>query len=145
MGNCDPGADLAVKVLSLSHVHLRIMELHVSSCIPEEGCGLLAGVENQVQLAIPITNQEHSTVRYNMEPGELIRAFYDIEARNLEMLASFHSHPNGPDAPSVTDIAEFYYPGTFTLIWSRINQNWIVNGFEILADSFVPIELQITK
>ena len=61
--------------------------------IPEEGCGLLAGVENQVQLTIPITNQDHSTVRYNMEPGELIRAFYDIEARGLEMLASFHSHP----------------------------------------------------
>lgn len=121
------------------------MELHVASCIPEEGCGLVAGVENQVQLAIPITNQDHSTVRYNMEPGELIRAFYDIEARGLEMLASFHSHPNGPDVPSITDIAEFFYPGTFMLIWSRINQNWIVNGFEILADSFVPIELQITK
>jgi len=134
-----------VKLLTLSHEHLRTMQSHVASCIPEEGCGLLAGVENQVQLAIPITNQDHSTVRYNMEPGELIRAFYDIEARGMELLASFHSHPNGPSVPSLTDIAEFFYPGTFMLIWSKNDQTWIVNGFEILADSFVPIELQITK
>ncbi|HWR65503.1 MAG TPA: M67 family metallopeptidase [Bellilinea sp.] len=143
MGNCGPDAGLAVNVLTLSQEHISIMQRHVASCIPEEGCGLLAGVENQVQLAIPVTNQDHSTVRYNMEPGELLRAFYDIDARGLEMLASFHSHPNGPDVPSITDIAEFYYPGTVMLIWSRTNQNWIVKGFEILADSFVPIELQI--
>lgn len=121
------------------------MQHHVASCVPEEGCGLLAGLESQVQLAIPITNQDHSSVRYNMEPGELVRAFYEFEARGLEMLASFHSHPNGPDIPSVTDISEFLYPGTYTLIWSRIDQNWIVKGFEILEDSFVPIELQISK
>lgn len=119
------------------------MQLHVAHCLPEEGCGLLAGIENQVKFAIPITNQDHSSVRYNMEPGELIRAFYDIDAHGLEMLAIFHSHPNGPDVPSITDIAEFSYPGTMMLIWSRINQIWNVKGFEILADSFIPIELQI--
>lgn len=134
-----------MKVLTLSQEHLGIMQSQVDRCIPEEGCGLLAGLENQVQLAIPITNQVHSTVRYNMEPGELIRAFYDIEARGMEMLASFHSHPNGPDVPSVTDIAEFFYPGTLMLIWSRTNKNWVVNGYEILADSFVSIELQIIE
>jgi len=134
-----------VKVLILPREHLQVMEAHVGNCAPEEGCGLLAGTGNQVELTIPITNQEHSPVRYNMEPNELVRAFYDIEARKLEMLASFHSHPNGPAVPSKTDVAEFFYPGTFMLIWSRIEQRWTVKAFEILADNFIEIGLQITE
>ncbi|MHB8857236.1 MAG: M67 family metallopeptidase [Bellilinea sp.] len=121
------------------------MEAHVNSCSPEEGCGLLAGVGQQVELTIPITNQLHSPVRYNMEPEELVRAFYDLEARGLEMLASFHSHPSGPDTPSETDIHEFAYPGTFMLIWSGATLGWRVKGFEVYPNFYHEIELRITN
>jgi len=31
------------------------------------------------------------------------------------------------------------------LIWSRIEQRWTVKAFEILADNFIEIGLQITE
>lgn len=80
-----------------------------------------------------------------MEPEELVHAFYDLEARGLEMLASFHSHPNGPEAPSEIDIREFAYPGTFMLIWSRATSGWKVKGFEVFANTYHEIELRITN
>jgi proteasome lid subunit RPN8/RPN11 len=134
-----------VKELILSHRHIQEMEDHVAACYPEEGCGLLAGKVNQVELTIPITNHLHSGVRYNMEPNELVRAFYDLESRGLELVASFHSHPGGPDGPSETDISEFGYPGTFMLIWSQVDQQWKVKGFEITTESTIEIALQIPK
>ncbi|MHB0989040.1 MAG: M67 family metallopeptidase [Bellilinea sp.] len=130
--------------LVLSSRHISQMEAHVNSCLPEEGCGLLAGVGQRVELTIPITNQLHSPVRYNMEPEELVRAFYDLEARGLEMLASFHAHPSGPDTPSETDIREFAYPGTFMLIWSGAALGWQVKGFDVFQDAYREIELRIT-
>jgi proteasome lid subunit RPN8/RPN11 len=129
--------------LLLSPWHIGQMEDHVSECMPEEGCGLLAGVGQRVELTIPITNQLHSPVRYNMEPEELVRAFYDLEARGLEMLASFHSHPNGPDFPSESDIREFAYPGTFMLIWARPASIWQVKGYVVLLNAYYEIELRI--
>ena len=130
-------------VLILSRQHMQKMEDHVKACNPEEGCGLLAGTGNRVELTIPITNQLHSAVRYNMEPNELVRAFYDLESRGLELQASFHSHPVGPDVPSETDISEFGYPGTFMLIWSQADRRWTVQGFEITAGGIIEIGLQI--
>lgn len=130
--------------LVLSSAHISQMEAHVNRCSPEEGCGLLAGIRQRVELTIPITNQLHSPVRYNMEPEELVRAFYDLEARGFEMLASFHSHPNGPVTPSETDIREFAYPGTYMLIWSRTTSGWKVKGFEVFTNAYREIELRIT-
>ena len=79
-----------------------------------------------------------------MEPEELVRAFYDLEARGLEMLANFHSHPSGPDTPSETDIREFAYPGTFMLIWFGATSGWQVKGFDVFQDAYREIELRIT-
>ena len=129
--------------LFLSPWHIAQMETHVRACLPEEGCGLLAGVGQRVELTIPITNQLHSPLRYNMDPEELVRAFYDLEARGLEMLASFHSHPNGPDIPSETDIREFAYPGTSMLIWDRATSGWQVKGYVVLPNAYYEIELRI--
>lgn len=116
---------------------------HVRACAPEEGCGLLAGIGRVVKLTIPITNQLHSAVRYNMSPNELIHAFYDLEAHGFELLASFHSHPNGPETPSETDIQEFAYPGTLMVILSGTNGDWQVKSFEIASQLFIEIPLQI--
>src|SRR5512146_1553484 len=94
---------------------------HVLSCLPEEACGLLGGRREDPQgtpdspftaaAVLPIENELHSLVRFRMAPAEQLKAFYWLEEHGLELAAIFHSHPQGPDHPSATDLAEFAYPG----------------------------------
>ncbi len=104
---------------------------HLVAHLPEEACGLIGGTGNDSKIIYPITNQSHSAVRFYMEPVEMIQAFDDMESRKLEMVASFHSHPKGPDHPSETDIQEFNYPGTYMLIASPVQDGWQLKSFWI--------------
>jgi proteasome lid subunit RPN8/RPN11 len=86
---------------------------------PEEACGLIAGrPPGQVERVFPVTNRLHSPSRFEMDPREQLRAFIEIEAAGLALLAIYHSHPLGPAQPSPTDQAEFAYPGVAYLIWT---------------------------
>lgn len=118
--------------LRLLAQHLQQMENHIFQNLPEEACGMLGGRGNQVEVVIPITNQAHSPVRYYMQPVEMLKAFEWLEQQQMEMIATFHSHPMGPCHPSETDIQEFAYPGTALLIWSPMDENqWGVKAFVI--------------
>jgi len=130
-------------ILHLTQNQAAEMTSHAESCAPEEGCGLLAGRDSTVELTILITNQIHSPVRYNMEPRELINALYKIEESGLELLASFHSHPEGPVTPSESDVREYAYPETFMLILSKEMDLWKINGFKIVDGTYKEIELRI--
>lgn len=95
---------------------------HVSSCYPEEACGLLggqaAGVGCRVAAVLPVENALHSPVRYRMEPSAQLQGFLRLEEQGLDLVGIYHSHPTGPDHPSQTDLDEFAYPGVLALIWS---------------------------
>lgn len=115
---------------------------HVSAVLPEEGCGVLIGKNNLVEKNLPITNQAHSQNRYFMEPVELVHAFEQMDSLNLDLLAIYHSHPNGPQIPSETDIKEFFYPGVVTLILTPHETRWTIRAFEIKNNTFFEIGFQ---
>ena len=115
----------------ISHALWGQMRDQVNHHLPAEACGLLAGTKDQVSQIYPVTNILQSPVRYRMDPQEQLRAFQDIEEADLEMLGIYHSHPNGPDKPSPTDIAEAYYPRAVYLIWSLASGDWHCRGFKI--------------
>lgn len=132
--------------LKLLRRHLKEMQDHIFQNLPEEACGMLGGRENQVNVVIPITNQAHSPVRYYMEPVEMLKAFEWLEQNQMEMIATFHSHPMGPLQPSETDIQEFAYPGTAMLIWSPVDENhWDIKGFIIEGPDYREIPLIVLE
>jgi len=96
---------------------------------PEEACGLLAGIGEQVLSIFPVTNELHSPVRYRMEPSEQLRAFQQIDEQGWELLGIYHSHPRGPDGLSYTDIAEAFYPESVYVIVSGGSGDWHYQGF----------------
>jgi proteasome lid subunit RPN8/RPN11 len=98
---------------------------------PLEVCGLVAGIANRSYKVYPITNELHSRVRFRMQPQEMINAFLEIEKQGWELLAIYHSHPQGPPSPSPTDLMEFAYPGTAYLICSPLAGEWICRAFLI--------------
>jgi proteasome lid subunit RPN8/RPN11 len=86
------------------------MLAQLTALYPEEGCGLIAGRDGQALRLYPVENRLHSPVAYEMEPAQQVRAIVALEAEGLELLAIYHSHPDGPARPSATDMAHAYYP-----------------------------------
>lgn len=128
-------------MIRLSRAHYDAIVAHARQEAPRECCGLLAGKGERVELVYPITNRADQaadlfaerdllpragvdpaalpTERYFMDPEELFQALRETEARALEHLANYHSHPATPARPSRTDI-EFaaYWPHVYHLICS---------------------------
>ena len=114
---------------------------------PEEACGMAAGKPGEISQVIPVANRLHSPVRFEMDPLEQLRGFQAIDAADLELIAIYHSHPQGPAHPSVTDIAEFAYPGVVYLIWAHSPGDdpgsWSVRGFDLDTSPFREVPMII--
>jgi proteasome lid subunit RPN8/RPN11 len=115
--------------LCLTHAQCAQMERDVSSKDPEEACGFVAGIGNQAHMVIPVTNMLHERYRFRMAPEEQIAAYLMIEENGWEILAIYHSHPNGIDQPSATDLKELTFPGIIYLIWYQVDNQWKCSGF----------------
>ena len=119
--------------LYLHPQHWAQMEADVRLKTPEEACGFVAGEGNRARLVIPVTNILHSPFRFRMEPQEQLSAFLLAEDKGLDILAVYHSHPQGIYQPSVTDREELTYPDIIYLIWFEQGTHWQCLGY--LLDS----------
>jgi [CysO sulfur-carrier protein]-S-L-cysteine hydrolase len=108
----------------------QAMRQQVKRQAPLEACGLLAGMNGWVEMRIGMHNADRSPLRFHMEPREQWRAFQKIESAGLELLGIYHSHPNGPDRPSPTDITEAMYP-VVQVIWYCRDGKWGARGWRI--------------
>ncbi len=107
-----------MQTLTLSHALLDEMLSHVIGLWPEEACGLVGGLDGRAARLYPVENTRHSPVAFEMEPLQQIKAMLAMEAEGLELIAIYHSHPDGPARPSATDVANAYYPDAVQLIIS---------------------------
>lgn len=117
------------------------MLAHLANCLPEEGCGVLGGSQASVSLVRPVSNDLHSPTAFRMAPQEQLQAFLELDKAGLDLLAIFHSHPNGPQVPSETDLAQFAYPGVLAVICVPVDGGWIVRGFVMDADRVTEVTL----
>jgi proteasome lid subunit RPN8/RPN11 len=108
---------------------------YLHSCLPEEGCGLLAGRAGEVDLWLPIENSEHSPTHYHMEHRALVRAFHQVEGLGLELLAAFHSHPQGPAGVSQSDVREWQYPEAALVVCTPGREGWVPRGFIVNGET----------
>lgn len=109
-----------IDLLRLPQLLYEAMLLHLEALYPEEGCGLLAGHwhDETATTLYAIPNQSRSPTQYLMDPRLQLSAFLEIEQANLALLAIYHSHPQGPETPSLTDLAQAYYPDLIQLVVS---------------------------
>jgi proteasome lid subunit RPN8/RPN11 len=122
----------------------QAMRRHVRHKSPLEACGLLAGKDNRVELSIGIPNMEPSPVRFRMNPRAQWRAFQRIEAAGIELLGIYHSHPQGPDHPSQSDIEQAMYP-LAQIIWFFMDGRWQGRGFRIEGGNLTEISLEFSE
>jgi [CysO sulfur-carrier protein]-S-L-cysteine hydrolase len=117
------------------------MMTHIQACLPEEGCGLLIGTGSTIEKVFPIVNDLHSPTAFRMNAEEQFKVLIWQGEHKKDLLAIYHSHPNGPDHPSPRDLAEFVYPESPYLIWSLRGRQWRAFGFIINGQNFTRLQL----
>ncbi|NOZ05857.1 MAG: M67 family metallopeptidase [Chloroflexi bacterium] len=107
------------QVIRIPQTILDDMIAHAKEGKPEEVCGILSGQGNVVTRAYRAQNvAEKPVVTYNFSPQDQYRIFKDIDEREEEMMAIYHSHPASPAYPSVTDLRLAFYPEASYIILS---------------------------
>lgn len=116
---------------------------------PEEACGLIAGRRRgdclEAEWLISTTNLLHSATRYRIDPQEQLAAFDRMDEQGLELVGIYHSHPNGPEELSPTDLAEAYYPETAYLVWSGQSGEWRCTAYSVQGKQVTPIRIQLVE
>jgi proteasome lid subunit RPN8/RPN11 len=113
-------------------MHDEMVE-HALEGRPNEVCGLLGGQGDEVTRLFRATNKEHSPVRYEIEPSDLLRIFREIDDADLDLVGIYHSHTHTQAYPSATDIRLAYYPDARYLIVSLMDErNPHIRAFRIL-------------
>ena len=107
-----------MKQLRLTRPVYEQMIAQVQAVYPLEGCGILAGPPGMATQLYPVTNILDSRTAYEMEPTQQLAALLAAEAAGLVVVAFYHSHPDGPERPSPTDVAQAYYPEVAQVIVS---------------------------
>lgn len=129
------------KIKISTELSAELIAYHLD-CLPEEGCGLLAGKDQIVQLFLPVENSLHSPNRFAMKPEEQLKAFKQIEEQHLDLIAIVHSHPDGVTTPSVIDCNEFAYPGVLSVIIAPLKTGISLLCYEIMANTWTIIDIE---
>jgi proteasome lid subunit RPN8/RPN11 len=80
---------------------------HARRDAPRECCGLLLGLHRQIEVAWAAVNLSTDPQRrYLVDPADHFAAIRRARALGLEVIGAYHSHPEGPQGPSPTDVAE---------------------------------------
>ena len=90
---------------------------HALADAPREACGLIGGVGGQARLVVATPNvAAEPRGHYEVDPAALVQTVKRFQAAGLDLIGFYHSHPQGPPAPSQTDLALATYPETPYLI-----------------------------
>ena len=100
------------------------MEHAARRAYPEECCGILLGEapggRRIVRSVLPIRNARRDAARnrYLITADEMLEAEKTARRSGLQIVGYFHSHPDVPPVPSLTDLREATWPNTSYVILS---------------------------
>lgn len=80
------------------------MVAHAREDLPNECCGMIAGVDGEATGVIRVENSAASPLRYEMDPQGQYNALKTIEDGGAELLGIYHSHTKSAAYPSQTDV-----------------------------------------
>ena len=113
---------------------------------PRERCGLLLGqARDGVVRVVEVVqarnaNTERAHDRYELDPGDFLRADRQARARRLEIVGIWHTHPDHPARPSATD-REQAWEGWSYLILSvdrhgvQALRSWRLDGHDFVEEA----------
>lgn len=130
------------------------MLAHARAGLPNEACGVLAGEDGHPVRVYAMRNAEESPVVYRFDEQQQLQVFNEVEEKEWELLAFFHSHTHTEAYPSPTDVADAHwrdpltgelvpaYPGTRYLIISLREDPPEVRAYRF--EDGTPVEEDVT-
>lgn len=112
---------------------------HAHEAAPAECCGLLIGTGHTVLEVVKTANRSADPNRFEIDPGDHIRARRAARTRGLEVIGFYHSHPRTPALPSASDLAEAWYPDHLYLIVSLRAEPPEVRLYRLGTDGFLDV------
>lgn len=111
--------------------------------LPNEACGLLAGVDGKVVKRYAMTNADQSPEHFSFDPAEQFKVLRDTRAAGTGIIANYHSHPETPSRPSQEDIRLAYDPNILYLIVSLATETPVLKAFRIRNGQSEEVKIEI--
>lgn len=113
---------------------------HAIAELPNEACGLIAGIKDgsdkMIKKVYLLTNTDHSNEHFSLDPREQLAAVKDMRANGLIPLGNWHSHPETPSRPSEEDKRLAYDKTASYMILSLMDSSDpVLNSFHIDGDT----------
>ena len=116
------------------------MLAHAQAELPNECCGLLAGVIDaevmRVEKRHVLINEAASPIEYRSEPRSMFLAVKQMRQDGHEILAIYQSHPSSAPTPSRTDLERNYSPDVVNFIISLAGPAPVMRGWWLTDVAF---------
>ncbi|HUZ84865.1 MAG TPA: M67 family metallopeptidase [Gaiellales bacterium] len=113
---------------------------HARAGVPNEACGLLAGLDGRVERFFPAESDQPSPYYYRIESRDQIRIMNEIDAAGLDLIGIYHSHVSSPPYPSRTDSEQAFWPDAVYVIVSLAGGGAEIKGYRLSPDMAVTEE-----
>ena len=119
-----------MKTIELPRSILDQITVQARKEAPRECCGILGGAGNTAKTQYPLKNEAaHPDKEYFASPQELFRTMRSMRDAGEEMVAIYHSHPNGSAQPSQADLDLAFYRTTYLIV--AVSDTIDVRAFEL--------------
>ena len=116
---------------------------HARAGLPNEACGILAGLHGRVERFFPAESDEPSPYYYRIESRDQIRIMNEIDEAGLDLIGIYHSHTSSPAFPSRTDAEQAFWPDAVYVIVSLASPDADVRGYRIRDMEVTEEELEL--
>ncbi|MBI5166851.1 MAG: M67 family metallopeptidase [candidate division NC10 bacterium] len=122
------------------------MIAHAREEVPNEACGLLAGVNGRVTKLYRCSSAEKSPYRYFVDAKEQLQAMREIDEKGWELLGIYHSHTHTEAYPSKTDVELAFYPDALHFIVSLADwEQPVIRAFRIVDEKIIEVKLLMVE
>lgn len=128
-------------MLKLPAAVREAMVAHAERESPNECCGLLIGKGECITECHPARSKLPSRNRFQIHPADHFVAIRKARAAGLEVIGAYHSHPESPALPSMSDIAEASDGAPVMLIVSLMPPAPVVRGFLLAKNASKELRL----
>ncbi|MCC6095344.1 MAG: M67 family metallopeptidase [Eubacterium sp.] len=121
---------------------------HARKEAPLEACGLIGGLDHdgvrEIRKVYILTNVDHTSEHFSLDPQEQLKAVMDMRAEGLKPLGNWHSHPASPSRSSQEDIRlAFDHRASYLILSLMDHAHPVLHSFHVENGVSEQEELQI--
>ncbi len=136
---------VAATELWLTGVQRRDLAYLVEASYPFEACGLLVGSADTERVDVQDVfharnlNVERARDRFLLDPDDHMAADRSARARGLDIVGIWHSHPDHPARPSITDLEAAWEGFSYLIISTTASgandfRSWRLQGGKFIEE-----------